>query len=179
MSFDVRNINFTKFCWECKYWKLFQHFLVKKCNCYRVPPEPGPGDHCHHCDQNLAIKMKWPSCGHRLLAATAGWKIANINIDIDKSPVSAASADPDHVQGSIFSGQSGPFSARSRGTILEERAVTFQVSNTSLQIIIMSKHPAEFQSPNKSCRGFCSEWSVFTIMEEAPISHISCRLTVG
>ena len=121
----------------------------------RLPP--GPGDHCHHCDQNLAIKMKWPSCGHRLLAATAGWKIANINIDIDKSPVSAASADPDCVQGSIFSGQSGPFSARSRGTILEERAVTFQVSNTSLQIIIMSKHPAEFQSPNKSCRGFCSE----------------------
>ena len=31
-------------------------------------------------------------------------------------------------QGSLFSGQSGPFSARSRGTILEDRAVTFQVN---------------------------------------------------
>jgi len=32
----------------------------------------------------------------------------------------------EEVQGSLFSGQSGPFSARSRGTILEDRAVTFQ-----------------------------------------------------
>jgi len=32
----------------------------------------------------------------------------------------------EEAQGSLFSGQSGPFSARSRGTILEERGVTFQ-----------------------------------------------------
>ena len=89
--------------------------------------------HISICSNSALLKPDDHWLVKHCIVYCVGWLLC-WNVKILKCSMSQVSETWQY-QGSLFSGQSGPFSARSRGTILEDRAVTFQVNKNMPEIV--------------------------------------------